>query len=234
MKTYIELQTQGHTMRGYQQGDSDTVLVMLHGFTGNKTESRNLFKDIAEGVEENKIASLRFDWFGHGESDVSFEDLRVPLMQAQAQTILDYAQEHFKTVVLLGFSMGGFLAMDAVRDDVDKLILMAPAIHIDKMEKNIFKETDGMTRDLSGLTIHREFIRSFSQGRPLEHVKTFKNPVLILQGEDDSAVGKENSIWLNDQLNTSSIQLFKDAPHCFERKDFHDQLIDVITEFINS
>lgn len=219
-------------MRGYKQGSSDTVLVMLHGFTGNRTESRNLFKDIADGLEDKGIATLRFDWFGHGESDVQFEDLRVPLMQAQAQTILDYAKEHYQHVILLGFSMGGFLAMDAVRDDIDKLILMAPAIHIGKMESNIFSEDEGMTRDLHGLIIHREFIRSFAKGKPLDHVKAYKKPVFILQGEEDTAVGKDNAIWLNDQLLDSRVKVYPGAPHCFERKHYHDELIDDICNFI--
>ena len=101
MKKYVELQCDDLTMRGYLQGEGDSVIVMFHGFTGHKTESNGLFRYIADGLEKQNIPTLRFDWFGHGESDLHFEEITVPLLKKQGKIIIDYALEHFKTVYLL-------------------------------------------------------------------------------------------------------------------------------------
>ncbi len=233
MKKHIELQSQGHTMRGYLQGEGNHVLVMFHGYTGSKTEAGQLFKDIANQLEAKGIATLRMDFFGHGESDVAFEDLRVPMLQAQGKAIIDYAHTQFETVNLLGFSMGGFLAMDQLDDDIHKLILLAPATQMGNMENHEFSGIEENTKDLGGIVLHREFLKGFKEVRGVAKIKAYSNPILILQGQDDTAVPMKNSVMLKNSLPNAKIHVFGEADHCFSKQRYHNQLADVIATFLN-
>ena len=51
------------------------MVILMHGFTSNK--EYELFSKTADRLEENGIASIRFDFNGHGESEGRFEDMTV-------------------------------------------------------------------------------------------------------------------------------------------------------------
>lgn len=57
-------------------GEKVPIAIIMHGFTGNK-EGRML-KLIADSLQNHGIASIRFDFNGHGQSEGRFEDMTVP------------------------------------------------------------------------------------------------------------------------------------------------------------
>jgi len=80
MKEYIEIALNDLVMRGYENKRSrNECLVMFHGFTGNKMETSRMFLSIDQMLEKEDISSLRFDWFGHGESDLDFSSIDVDI-----------------------------------------------------------------------------------------------------------------------------------------------------------
>ena len=48
--------------------------LLLHGFTGTKTESHRMFVKLSRRLAEHGIASLRFDFRGSGDSAGEFEE----------------------------------------------------------------------------------------------------------------------------------------------------------------
>ena len=55
-----------------QPGQKCQMVIIAHGFMGNKNEP--LLKDIAENLLKKGVASIRFDFNGHGQSEGKFED----------------------------------------------------------------------------------------------------------------------------------------------------------------
>ena len=51
------------------------LVIIFHGFTSNKNAL--LHTEIAENLEKEGIASLRFDFNGHGDSEGNFQDMTV-------------------------------------------------------------------------------------------------------------------------------------------------------------
>ena len=49
------------------------LVIICHGFTGNKNS--DLLKNLAYGLENRGIASIRFDFNGHGDSEGNFQDI---------------------------------------------------------------------------------------------------------------------------------------------------------------
>lgn len=232
MKQYLELVWNGKKIRGYENNVSDSVIVMFHGFTGNKTEAGNLFRFLSEYVETAKLSTIRMDWFGHGESDYSFDEIRVPYLQEQSKVVLQYAKEHYKHVYLLGFSMGGAFAMDQVTNDIEKLILLAPAGRMSRLSNDMFEGIEGDIRDLHGLLLHRAFTEGFKTLKQMENASKYQHPILFVQGENDTAVPLKGTKELHSELPGSTLHIVKQADHCFTSHPYHLEVGDAIIEFI--
>jgi pimeloyl-ACP methyl ester carboxylesterase len=202
---------------------------MMHGFTGNKTESNGLFRYLSEVLENNNISSLRFDWFGHGESDIAFSDIRVPFLLKQANDIVQYATTSYKQVFVLGFSMGGALALETATSNLGGLILLAPATNMTSITNDLFQQTDQTIVDVHGYLLHRDFANGFEQLQG-QH---YHGPVLILQGELDQAVPKALSKQLAAKLSPASYHEIPGADHCFSSHFFHQKIAQYILSFLS-
>ncbi|MEM1653121.1 MAG: alpha/beta hydrolase [Ignisphaera sp.] len=80
---------------------------MLHGFTDNKIEVNRLFIDIARALCRNGVAVFRFDYRGHGESPLDFEEFRFEYAVEDPENALKYVRETYRPekLFLIGLSM---------------------------------------------------------------------------------------------------------------------------------
>lgn len=232
MKTYVELPVRNHTIRGFEDRVSNHVVVFFHGFTGNKTESSRLFFHLSNDFATAGWSTLRFDWLGHGESDLEFVDARVDLLNEQAITVLDYAMKRYEKVYLLGFSMGGLFAMHHVSEQIEKLILLAPAYRMGGIKNMMFDNLDEDTVDMNGFVFHRAFASGFATLNPWDNVHAYGGPILIVQGGQDQAVRPGLSKELHTSIPTSEFMYLEDADHCFHHREYHRQISSRILSFL--
>jgi len=114
-----------------EHGQKVPMAIICHGFTGNKKE--NLLKNIADSLEKRGIASIRFDFNGHGNSEGRFVDMTVPNEISDAEKVLDYVNtlSYVSNIFMIGHSQGGVVtAMTAGKIGVEKIsaiVLLAPA-----------------------------------------------------------------------------------------------------------
>ena len=109
----VALKRDGLTLRGellLPEKDSYDIAILMHGFTGNR--NGELLTALADALLEKGVASVRFDFNGHGDSDGKLEDMTVLNEIADAKVILDYAKslEHVRNIFLFGHSQGGVVA----------------------------------------------------------------------------------------------------------------------------
>jgi pimeloyl-ACP methyl ester carboxylesterase len=94
---------------------TDRLVLLCHGFLSNKNSSTN--KALTRLLTERSIATLRFDFFGQGESEGPFEDITVGLALDQAKTALAWASpQGFRNLGLVGSSFGGLIALLAASE----------------------------------------------------------------------------------------------------------------------
>ena len=105
----------------------------MHGFKGDLgyTEE-NLLNQLAHRLNDQGLATLRFDFAGCGKSDGQFSDMTVLSELQDGMKIIDYARQEVqaKEIILVGHSQGGVVASMLAayyRDVIDKLVLLAPA-----------------------------------------------------------------------------------------------------------
>lgn len=237
MKKYIELTMDSLKMRGYEnENDKSRCLVMFHGFTGNKTETNRMFYHIDTALEQEGISTIRFDWFGHGESDLDFSLVTVSLLLKQAKCILDYAKDKYEKIYLLGFSMGGAIAINSLYVRPEKMILISPAINMSEIAKNNFTSCppiDDYTVDLHGLKLSYTFVESFSYLEYMENIKGYSHPVLLIHGTNDLAVPITFSDLLKKEIKDLKYVKIKDADHCYSKVEYLEKIKKEVTKFLS-
>ena len=101
-------------------------LVWLGGFHSDMTGTKA--RALADWAAARGRGCLRFDYFGHGESEGDFANGTISRWRADALAMIDGLTEG--PVVLVGSSMGGWLACLAALarpERVAGLVLIAPA-----------------------------------------------------------------------------------------------------------
>jgi alpha/beta superfamily hydrolase len=87
------------------------LVVLAHGFTGDKSEHARLFVDLARALARRKISALRFDFMGSGDSSGTFRQVTPNTEIADLNAVLDWAGRRYRQVGLLGLSLGGAVAI---------------------------------------------------------------------------------------------------------------------------
>lgn len=112
-------------------GKKCRMVMILHGLTGNKNETH--ITAIADALEARGIASIRFDFNGHGESDGDFVNMTVPSEIEDAKRVYEYVKslDYVDSVSVIGHSQGavvtGMLAGELGADKIHSIVLLAPA-----------------------------------------------------------------------------------------------------------
>ena len=226
MKRYIELNINELVMRGYENiNDKNKCIVMFHGFTGNKTETNRMFYNIDKMLESQKFSSLRFD----------FSQITVDLLLKQAEYILEYANNKYKEVYLLGFSMGGALAINSLQTKPKKLILISPAINMLEKTNNYYNDNEKIGNnivDLHGLKFSKKFVESFEKLEFDKNLSNYNNHTLLIHGTKDLSVPVINSESLYKKLNKGEFVKIKGADHGYSKVEYMNKINQVIINFL--
>ena len=116
---------------GLAEGEKCPVVILMHGFMGNKDGM--LEKLTADKLAQNGIASVKFDFNGHGESEGPFSGMTVPNEIEDAKLVYEYVRSlpFAGDIAMTGHSQGGVVASmtagDLGFDNVKCVVLLAPA-----------------------------------------------------------------------------------------------------------
>ncbi len=122
-------------------------------------------------------------------------------------------------IYLLGGSQGGLvtaLAATELREKIRGIILYFPALCIPDNWRHRFDETGiPETVEFWGLTLGREFFTSMKELYPLDVIGEYKGPVLIIQGDRDSIVLREDSEKAAEIYENCRLVVLKGEGHGF-------------------
>ena len=190
----------GHVLRGIVDLPDTTgkvpVVVNLHGFTGTRQGHKNIHTAMGRELAKAGIACVRFDFYGNGESDGEFEDMRFTGLLEDTEDIIawvkkqDWAKEG--GIILSGQSMGGYVAATAApRVNPDGLILMCPGagMWFGALERAEQFEAKGIFEaDIEGLKFVTAFNKDLHQYEPFSTAKGYSGKVVIIRGTKDELV----------------------------------------------
>lgn len=181
-------------------GEQCPMVVLCHGFGGSK--DNQLFELIADSLQRHGIASVRFDFNGHGESEGRFQDMTVPNEIEDTKKVVAYMrnQPFVSKVALAGHSQGGVVAAmtagELGADDISAVVLMAPAAVL--RDDAIRGATMGSTYNpldppefvevWGGKKLGRKYIKTAFTLPIYETASRYQGPALIVHGTGDRLV----------------------------------------------
>lgn len=206
------------------------TVVWLGGFRSDMLGTKA--QVLADWAERAGRGYLRFDYFGHGESDGRFEEGTIGQWRADALAVIDELTEG--PLVLVGSSMGGWLACLcalARPERIKAMVLVAPAADFTSalmeagMPEDARREmqSTGVWMRPSDYgdpyPITRRLIEEGRAWTVLDNRLVFDGPVRILQGAADPDVPWRHALKLVDNLSSGDVvfELIKDGDHRLSR-----------------
>jgi len=215
------------------------TFVWLGGFksdmAGTKAET------LARWAEARGQGFVRFDYFGHGQSEGRFEDGTISRWLSDTLAVIDQRTEG--PLVLVGSSMGGWLALLAARarpKRVAGLLLIAPAA--DFTERLMWAGmrtsdkaaimSDGRIEEASQYSsepniITRALIEDGRTHLLMDQPYPFAGPVRILQGgaDPDVPVAHVEALAALIQSDDLALEIIPDGDHRLSRPADLERLI---------
>jgi len=251
MQKAVEIQSRGLTLRGMLHVPEDCnkrvpIVLMFHGFTGNKMEPHFIFVKLSRLLEKSGIASLRFDFGGSGESDGDFIDMTLSGELQDAKNILDYAKTldfvDVSKIGIVGLSMGGavggMLAGER-REDIRTVCLWAPA---GNMKEKILSQYNEQSKtmlekygyvDVGGLQMGINFVEDIKTIDIIGKSAAYDKNLLILHGDKDETVPLETSDrYLEVFGERCLLHIVKDAGHTFNSVDWENEVLEYTVAYL--
>ena len=226
-----------------KSGERVPMVLLCHGFMGNKDGA--LENRIANLLSERGIASIRFDFNGHGQSEGRFQDMTVPNEIVDAKKVIDYvsALPYVSSVAISGHSQGGVVAAmtagELGSDKIKAVVLLAPAAVL--RDDAIRGSTMGATYDPFNLGEYVELFRVLKLGA--EYIRTafslpiyetsaqYQGPALIIHGTGDRVVPYTYGERFHQIWPTSKLQIIDRADHGFSKQI--EQVATSTAEFLS-
>ena len=185
-------------------GEQCPMVIFCHGFSG--TKDGPMFELICDTLQAHGIASIRFDFNGHGQSEGEFKDMTVPNEIEDAKKVVEYVSSlpYVNGLAIAGHSQGGVVAAmtagelsEALGQPAFKAVaLMAPAAVL--REDAIKGSTMGKMYDpfdpgeyielFGGLKLGGNYIRTAFTLPIYETAAKYQGPAIIVHGNGDRVV----------------------------------------------
>ena len=239
------LQRPGYRLAYRRVEGAGPTVVWLGGFRSDMIGTKA--EVLAAWAERTGRGFVRFDYFGHGESEGRFEDGTIGRWREDALAVIDQLTEG--PLVLVGSSMGGWIACLAAQarpERIRAMVLIAPAADFTSalMEAGMPAEAraetaaTGVWRRPSDYgdpyPITRALIEDGRAWSILDKPIAFDGPVRILQGQQDPDVPWRHALRLADTLSSPDVafSLIKDGDHRLSRPQDLERLVAAVEEVV--
>ena len=224
--------------------DKCPMVILMHGIFSSK--DYNPMPALAKGLAKAGMASIRFDFGGHGNSEGKKQYMTIEKEIAEAMAIYEYvkALPYVSRIGFLGHSQGGVVAsMTAGRlagadDAPEALALLAPgAVIKEACQGGKFfnarfdpKDPPEYVRCWGLYKLGREYLLSTQELDIYGTASAYKGDVLILHGTRDSIV----PLWCSERYkevygDNASLILVEGENHTITRH--RDEVVSKVVEF---
>lgn len=221
-------------------------LILGHGLTGNRNE--RMLVEISRKLADSGIASIRFDYNGHGESEGATENVTVAGERMDLRTVLDYAgnSEYVDAshIFVGGHSVGGLIPIylyEQVPEQIEGLVLISPALSLyhelveNLTEERLVSMMNGNAVDFGNFRVGRTLIDECSMLNPFETAASIQPDALLLHGKCDRNTPAFNSVLLKKLWGAhAALRLIEGADHCYMSSKATGEAAEQVTRWIQN
>ena len=224
---------------------NDAVAVLCHGFLSQKNSATN--KALTALLVPQRIATFRFDFFGHGESEGPFEEITISGAVSQAISALEFmCSKGYRRLGLVGSSFGGLVAILAGsrHPGVSALALKCPVSDFAEMLRGEFDKkvmakwrATGTIPNVAGggghIRLPFSFYEECTRSDAYQAAGAVTVPTLIIHGDADEYVPIAQSRRLAASLSgQASLLVLPGADHFFSNPAHFREMTALIGQWM--
>jgi uncharacterized protein len=220
------------------------IMILCHGFTTSKDSTT--YPILEKLLNEKNIATFRFDFFGHGESEGKFEDITVSEAVDDILRAIEYLKSlGYAKIGLFGSSFGGAASIIAASKTKDLSLLALKSPVADYMEREMGK---GNKKELeewkkkgykdyfdskgNKFKLNYTFFEDFKNNDGYKAGKNISIPTLIVHGDADTSVPIRYSKKLVGILPNGKLEIITGATHYYSDPEQYQKHLELIVDFI--
>ena len=220
------------------------VILLSHGFSTSK-DGRTYVR-LEEILNRRKFSTLRFDFFGHGESSGKFADITISEAVDDVQSAIRFLKDSgHQRIGLMGSSFGGFASILAAgrSDDLFILALKSPVSdylglliardhdkNIQAWQQEGFIIVEGA--DGKNLRLNYSFFVDAEQINGCALAENINVPTLIVHGDRDDTVPLEQSRKVAGLIPNCNLEVIRGADHVYSNPEHFELMLALISDFV--
>lgn len=212
---------------------ADSLILLVHGFTGNMDGPADLYKRLAYKLTENSFAVYRFNFRFTSDNFENFHKMTIADEVDDLKFLVKEFSKKYDKIGVVGESLGGAISMLSYSIKVKCLVLFYPAIFFKENIANRWS-SDKQIRELnekgvlpwvksSGqkLFVGKKFIEEINKIEIFPEVPKIKCPILFIHGNIDKLVSfTESERAFNIANEPKRIEIIEGAQHGFKDSNY--------------
>ena len=221
--------------------DRPPILIMCHGFTGDKYEWGR-FPETAKAVNKEGYDALIFDFSGSGEN--KREPINLAKQATDLENVCDWVKNQgYSKIAVLGLSFGGQKLLKANLPGITTYVFWAPLLllHTTGDQADWFKDIDKgpveipSSGEYGPIIIDMSFVREVANFRVRPALKKLNLPTIIIQGTMDDKTPLEltkKAFSMMPQDDNHKLVEVQNATHDFEEKHLQEFIKETVNWLI--
>ncbi|GHV98379.1 alpha/beta hydrolase [Lactobacillus nasalidis] len=221
------------------------LAILAYGFVGMMDPKVNdLLPVIAEKLQEKGLATVRFDFNGHGLSEGPLDNMSIFNELEDYEAVMKYVSglKGVKKIYLIGHSQGAVLSSMMAgfyADKISKLVLMSPAATLvddarigtcmgEEYDPNAVPDK----LDFGDFKLNGWYFRTAKFINIYDTAAAYRGPVLVLHGEDDKIVNNYAGRHYQAIYDDCEFHLISGSDHGLHqnRDEVYDRVLNFLTD----
>ena len=208
---------------------TNRIVILCHGFLGSKESWTN--RTLAKELGARGISALRFDFFGHGQSDGDLKDLLLTTLVAQTESMMAWVRgQGYTHIALLGSSFGGLVAMLAAvkHSTLAALALRCPVGDFPALLRrrfgnagiDLWRRFGQVPPSVAPIPIHFRFFEDCERLDAHQAAQALRVPTIIVHGDRDEVIPMAQSEELYARVRADkTLHIIPGADHRFSQPE---------------
>ncbi len=216
------------------------IIILMHSFKGDK-DYQPIMRNFSRKAEIEGYAVIRFDSFGSGESEGSFEESSITTQVQDLKYIIKFAKSNkYKDICLVGLSLGATISVLAYDKTIKCLVLWSPVFDHSHLYENYKNEMikHGFIireRNLTGekVKVGRKMWKEFKSTNQVKKLRKIKTPTLAIIGTKDVRITPGKARKFMKMIPAKrKLEIIKGGDHDFLVKKAEERAISLSLDWI--
>lgn len=218
------------------------LIVMVHGFPGNKESHENAFKDLEHLISHKNYHTLRFDFRGCGESDGREEDFSLKSASEDLDHVFSWARKQgYKRFIIVAEGLGAPLSIKSAPEETECFVFLWPMLDLPLIAKKVFKvdDIDDEWKKAGYILMepHRigvPFLKALSKTNITSILEKLDKPLMVMHGARDDVTPIEQIELIRKHVQSRRVEItsFQDGTHGLPQRNHRQTMFYHIMQFI--